>query len=170
MKKTKTEIKELCFNAVDSDCVTKHINKINIKKATGKDGISSKILKLSESEVSYPISKLINKSFEFSVFFSNKLQEAHAIPLHKKSNTLDKGNNRPVSILPMISKHFERSIETQPEEFFSSHFHNFFVSFSQRIWISIFASQGLRFGSPFSPPLADLEYILNFARNATCAP
>jgi hypothetical protein len=33
-------------------------NKINIKKATGKDGISSKILKLSESEVSYPISKL----------------------------------------------------------------------------------------------------------------
>jgi hypothetical protein len=25
---------------------------------------------------------------------------------------------------------------------------------------TIFASQGLRFGSPFSPPLADLEYIL----------
>jgi hypothetical protein len=25
--------------------------------------------------------------------------------------------------------------------------------------VSIFASQGLRFGSPFSPPLADLEYI-----------
>ena len=24
----------------------------------------------------------------------------------------------------------------------------------------IFASQGLRFGSPFSPPFADLEYIL----------
>ena len=27
-------------------------------------------------------------------------------------------------------------------------------------FIHIFASQGLRFGSPFSPPLADLEYIL----------
>ena len=26
--------------------------------------------------------------------------------------------------------------------------------------VTIFASQGLRFGSPFSPPLADLEYIL----------
>ena len=33
--------------------------------------------------------------------------------------------------------------------------------------IIIFASQGLRFGYPFSPPLADLEYILKFARNAT---
>ena len=31
----------------------------------------------------------------------------------------------------------------------------------------IFASQGLRFESPFSPPLADLEYILKFACNAT---
>ena len=31
----------------------------------------------------------------------------------------------------------------------------------------IFASQGLRFGFPFSPPMADLEYILKFARNAT---
>ena len=35
------------------------------------------------------------------------------------------------------------------------------------IMIHIFASQGLRFGSPFSPPLADLEYILKFTRNAT---
>lgn len=45
IEENKTEIKELCFNAVDSDFVAKHINKINIKKATGKDGISSKILK-----------------------------------------------------------------------------------------------------------------------------
>ena len=30
----------------------------------------------------------------------------------------------------------------------------------QYMYIYIFASQGLRFGSPFSPPLADLEYIL----------
>jgi hypothetical protein len=33
--------------------------------------------------------------------------------------------------------------------------------------VPIFASQGLRFGSPFPPPLADLEYILIFACNAT---
>jgi hypothetical protein len=34
---------------------------------------------------------------------------------------------------------------------------NFFLTGNQSV---IFASQGLRFGSPFSPPLADLEYIL----------
>jgi hypothetical protein len=37
----------------------------------------------------------------------------------------------------------------------------------QRLVNLIFASQGLRFVSPFSPPLADLEYNLKFARNAT---
>ena len=44
-------------------------------------------------------------------------------------------------------------------------------NFALTIWNStcnpIFASQGLRFGSPFSPPMADLEYILKFVRNAT---
>jgi hypothetical protein len=43
----------------------------------------------------------------------------------------------------------------------------FFPTLQWHIYIIIFASQGLRFGSPFSPPLADLEYILKFARNAT---
>jgi hypothetical protein len=38
----------------------------------------------------------------------------------------------------------------------------------QRItYFNIFASQGLQFGFPFSPPLADLENILKIARNAT---
>jgi hypothetical protein len=39
---------------------------------------------------------------------------------------------------------------------------SFMTSANKRwtIFGSIFASHGLRFGSPFSPPLADLEYIL----------
>jgi hypothetical protein len=41
------------------------------------------------------------------------------------------------------------------------------ICFLLSMYSSIFASQGLRFESPFSPPLVDLEYILKFARNAT---
>ena len=51
--------------------------------------------------------------------------------------------------------------------FFSSTKIRIFCSARLGIRNPIFASQGLRFGSPFSPPLADLEYILKFARNAT---
>jgi hypothetical protein len=38
---------DLNFKPVSSDFVSKQINKLNIKKATGYDGISPKILKLS---------------------------------------------------------------------------------------------------------------------------
>ena len=68
-----------------------------------------KNFKLSKSGVANPISKIINKSFETSTF-PDKLKEAQVVPLHKKNNTLDKGNYRPVSILPMISKIFERAV------------------------------------------------------------
>ena len=44
---------------------------------------------------------------------------------------------------------------------------DYFRNFQNGHHCHIFASQWLRFGSPFSPPLADLEYILKFARNAT---
>ena len=37
---------------------------------------------------------------------------------------------------------------------------NIFIYVESFMGWTIFASQGLRFGSPFSPPLADLEYIL----------
>jgi hypothetical protein len=35
------------------------------------------------------------------------------VPIHKKNSTLLKGNYRPVSILPTISKIFERAIDEQ---------------------------------------------------------
>ena len=57
-----------------------------MKKVTGKDGISFKILKLSKSVVVKPISKIINKSFETSTF-PDKLKEAQVVPLHRKNNT-----------------------------------------------------------------------------------
>ena len=51
------------------------------------------------------------------------------VPLHKKYNTLDKGNYWPVSILPMISKIFERAVNSQIVKFFDSRFHTFLSAF-----------------------------------------
>jgi hypothetical protein len=44
------------------------INKLNIKKATGFDGISAKMIKLAKPVVTGPITSLINKSIETSIF------------------------------------------------------------------------------------------------------
>jgi hypothetical protein len=51
IKENKLITDDLNFKPVSSDFVSKQINKLNIKKATGYDGISPKILKLSISFV-----------------------------------------------------------------------------------------------------------------------
>jgi hypothetical protein len=52
----------------------------------------------------------MNKSISLAKF-PEKLKEAQVVPCHKKSNALDKSNYRPVSILPVISKFFERAMQ-----------------------------------------------------------
>ena len=83
----------------------KQINKTSVKKATGRDGISAKLLKLAKPVpvIAKPITKMINKTITDSVF-PDQLKQAQVVALHKKNNALDKSNYRPVSILPVISK------------------------------------------------------------------
>ena len=103
------------------DLVTKQINKLNIKKATGYDGISPKIIKFAQPVITNPIKVLINKSIDQSVF-PEKLKAAQVSPLFKKNNSLDKSNYRPISVLPTISKFYERAIFDQLMEFLNNHF------------------------------------------------
>jgi hypothetical protein len=61
--------------------------------------------------------------------FPDQLKQAQVVALHKKNNALDKSNYRPVSILPVISKFFERAIHEQLTEYFNNHFHPFLSAF-----------------------------------------
>ena len=45
--------------------------------------------------------------------FLNSLKEANITPIFKKDDQLDKCNHRPISILPLISKVYERLIYNQ---------------------------------------------------------
>ena len=53
------------------------------------------------------------------------MYEDYIVPVFKKKDPLDKQNYRPVSILPSISKLFERTINDQ----LSAHFENIFNPF-----------------------------------------
>ena len=100
------------FNHVDSMYVHKPISKLQTKKATGVDGISAKILKACTNSIAQPISSLINFTFVTNSFPRN-LKQAQVLPIFKKKDPLDKQNYRPVSILPTISKIYERAIHDQ---------------------------------------------------------
>jgi hypothetical protein len=52
------------------------------------------------------------------VYFLILLKKAQVTPLHKKNDPLSKTNYRPVSVLPVFSKIFEKVFETQLSDFF----------------------------------------------------
>ena len=111
------------FQPVDADFVSKCISKLDIKKATGIDGISAKIMKLSYEHILKPLTNVINFCYSENIF-PDRMKIAQVVPLHKKNSILEKGNYRPVSILPTLSKIFERVIHSQLSYFFNNHFHD----------------------------------------------
>ena len=84
---------KLDFQPITEDFVSKRISKINVKKATGIDGISPKLLHHAKPMIVKPITDLVNLSLSTSTF-PNSLKTAH---IHKKNSVLEKGNYRPVS-------------------------------------------------------------------------
>ena len=57
------------------------------------------------------------------------MKKAQVVPIHKKNSILDKGNYRPVSVLPTISKIYERAINVQLSEHFKNLFNPFLAAF-----------------------------------------
>ena len=87
----------------------KEILLLKNKKAAGADNIPAKILKDAAKVIVPPLTQLFNCAIHED-YFPTKLKYANVIPLFKKNSNTDKSNYRPISILPSISKVFERSL------------------------------------------------------------
>lgn len=82
---------------------------INLKNtnSVGYDDINTKILKLCAGELSLPLSHIINLSFTSGVFPSD-LKLTVIKPIHKKGDKSSLNNYRPIALIPIISKIFEK--------------------------------------------------------------
>jgi hypothetical protein len=116
------------FQHITSDKIEKIIDKINIKKASGFDSIPAKVIKQCKPIISNQLTSLINLSIDTGVF-PDSLKKAQVTPLHKKNDPLSKTNYRPVSVLPVFPKIFEKVFETQLSDFFDTIFNPFLCAF-----------------------------------------
>ena len=91
---------------------------LSCNKAPGYDKISARILKDSLPATSTIITRLINSSFELSVF-PKAWKTAEVIPILKDRNSDEPSCNRPISLLPTLSKVCERLAHKQFVDFLS---------------------------------------------------
>ena len=119
---------EFHFKPVDEAKVTGYLGRVGLGKATGLDTISSKILHLSKDVIMGPTTSLVNRMIADGRFPAS-LKEARVSPVFKKKDPFDVQNYRPISILPITSKIFERALEEQLSEYFEKHFHPYLSAF-----------------------------------------
>ena len=106
------------LSTINESYILSIINKLKNKNSSGNDEISNKLLKAIGKELSKPLTIIINQCLLTGIF-PDLLKIAKVKPLFKRGDTALLNNYRPISLLPTISKVFERVIYSQLYAYFN---------------------------------------------------
>ena len=112
---------EFSFSSVTDEDMKEQIAMLNDKKSGTFMNIPTKMLKAVKDEVAKPLAQIWNEEVILNKKFPSKLKLADITPLFKKLETVLKENYRPVSLLPVVSKIFERIMQKQMKPFMEDH-------------------------------------------------
>ena len=110
-------LKKFAFKKVNDNEVLSIINNLKNKKSRGADNISNQLLKTIKQELCKPLTIIINQMIETGVY-PEKFKISKITPIYKKNERTNIANYRPISLLPTLSKIFERVIHTQLYTYF----------------------------------------------------
>ena len=105
------------FQAVTEDAVNEIINKFPNKTSRGHDEISMNFVKNIKTSIVPPLTKVINQSLLTGIF-PDQLKNAKIVPVFKKGDSMLLENYRPISVLPSLSKIFEKVMHIQLNDHF----------------------------------------------------
>ena len=103
---------QFTFTQVSDIEVLECLRKLKRKSATGIDQIPACFLKDIAYVLAKPLTHVINLSLHRGLF-PNDLKRARIKPVHKSGNSKMFDNYRPISVLPVISKIFEKCVYRQ---------------------------------------------------------
>jgi hypothetical protein len=118
------------FSIVMSEQILRIILKLDPKKSVSGP-FPSKIVQMVADVISLPIARCINMALETSNF-PNSLKLAEISPIFKKGDKFLKENYRPISILPCLSKIFEKVIFNQMSAYFDRILHSQLCGFRSK--------------------------------------
>lgn len=103
------EINKFRLDPVGETELNKLIDSLKNKYSSGFDEIPVNIFKYISKSINKVIIHLINSSF-ISGIFPQKLKTAKLVPVYKKGDDKEMSNYRPLSLLPTISKMYEKAM------------------------------------------------------------
>ena len=119
---------EFELSKISRETLIKEVIALNPKKAVS-GAIPIKALKVAIHECADTLTSIFNTCIVESSSFPDELKLAEIIPAHKKNETTDKSNYRPISLLPVISKVYERIFVKQLEPFVDKFLSKFLCGF-----------------------------------------
>ena len=134
------------FRTIAEADIKKSPQNLKVFKATGLDGIPAKLLKLSCKIIALSLTYILNLSISTGMFIDD-WKKARVILIYKSDDRKKCENYRPISILPIISKPFEKEV------------------FGQLYQYLINNSLLSRFQSRFRPKHSTLSLLLQMSDN-----
>ena len=109
---------QLC--ATTTDIVLSLLNKLNKSKATGLDMISAGLIRECADLICIPICNIFNQSIGQGIF-PDDWKCARVAPLFKVGDRNDVNNYRPISMISVLAKVFERIVYDQLYAYLEEH-------------------------------------------------
>ena len=119
------------FKTVFSVSVEKALKKMKTSFGFGSDGIASHFIKTAFPVIPHSLFRIYNLSIESGIF-PDSWTIARVAPIFKRGSTEDRSNYRPISVLPVVSRLFERLIYDQLYEYLDSNKHLFIDQYGFR--------------------------------------
>ena len=104
---------------ISSDEITSLIRSLDKGKAGGSDQISSHMILLCDDSITVPL-KLIFDQILATGIYPDSWKLANVTPIYKKGDKQNVKNYRPISLLPIFGKLFEKILVNQLYEYFTS--------------------------------------------------
>ena len=102
-------LSRLTFLDFNEEEILKIISALDIHRARGHDDISIRIIKVCDKSLLRPLILLFKNSAKLS-YFPDIWKTSNIIPVHKKNDKQLVENYRPISLLPIFGKIFQKII------------------------------------------------------------
>lgn len=106
------------FTPISVSTIQRLLSTLSVAKASGLDKISAMLLRHAAPVISIPLCSIFNKSI-ISGIFPDSWKNAKVFPVYKGNAKNDPNNYRPISVLPVVAKVFEKLVFDQLYSYFT---------------------------------------------------